>query len=54
MQLQTKDQLMMDNAGITKITYDFGRDRRTTQLCSCQHNATAEVKSTSEMHDDHL
>ena len=40
-QLQTKDQLMMDNAGIKKIAYDFRRDRRTAQLCSCRHNATA-------------
>ena len=24
-----------------KITYDFGRDRMTAQLCSCRHNATA-------------
>ena len=41
MELQTEDQLMMDNTGIKKIAYDFRRDRRTAQLCSCQHNATA-------------
>ena len=35
MQLQAKDQLMIDNAGIKKIAYDFRRDRRTAQLCSC-------------------
>ena len=40
-QLQTKDQLMMDNAGITKMAYDLRRDLMTAQLCSCQHNATA-------------
>ena len=34
----------LGKAGSTKVTYDFRRDRRTTQLCSCQHNATAEVK----------
>ena len=28
-------------AGITKIMYNFRRDHRTAQLCSCQHNATA-------------
>ena len=35
-QLQTKDQLMMDNAGITKIAYDLRRDLTTAQLCSCR------------------
>ena len=32
----TKDQLMMDNAGITKIAYDLRRDLTTAQLCSCR------------------
>ena len=36
MQLQTKDQLMMDNAVITKIAYDLRRDLTTAQLCSCR------------------
>ena len=31
----------LGKAGITKIAYDFRRDRRTAQLCSCRHNATA-------------
>ena len=35
------DKGSIDKAGITKITYDFGRDRMTAQLCSCRHNATA-------------
>ena len=26
----------LDKAGITKITYNFRRDRRTVQLCSCR------------------
>ena len=52
MQLQIKDQLMMDNTGIKKIAYDFRRDPRTAQLCSCRHNATAEVKSKSKMHGE--
>ena len=26
----------LGKAGITKITYDFRRDRRTAQLCSCR------------------
>ena len=33
-QLQTKDQLMMDNAGVTKIAYHLRRDLTTAQLCS--------------------
>ena len=28
----------LDKAGITKIAYDFGRDRPTAQLCSYGHN----------------
>ena len=26
----------LDKAGITKIVYNFRRDRRTAQLCSCR------------------
>ena len=26
----------LDKAGITKIAYDFRRNRRTAQLCSCR------------------
>ena len=26
----------LDKSGITKIAYDFRRDRRTAQLCSCR------------------
>ena len=51
---------MMDNAGIKKIAYDFRRDRRTAQLCSCRHNATAvawrhttaEVRCKSKIHGE--
>ena len=29
------DKGSIDKAGITKIAYNFTRDRRTAQLCSC-------------------
>ena len=32
---------VLDKSGITKIAYNFRRDHRTAQLCSCRHNSTA-------------
>ena len=39
------DKGSIDKAGITKIAYNFRRDRRTAQLCSCRQRHSCGMTS---------